>query len=83
MRLHPDVSFTDTVDGMVLLHGRSSRYWQLNASGAEVVRQLAEGGGAEEAIERLAARYPSQRDRCVRDTHALLGQLRDAGLVCE
>ncbi|USA02001.1 hypothetical protein NCG97_17145 [Streptomyces lydicamycinicus] len=34
---------TDTDDGTVLLNERTGRYWQLNATGGQVLRQLLDG----------------------------------------
>ncbi len=43
LTLKPDVTATDTEDGLVLLDQRSGRYWQLNRSGATTLRLLLDG----------------------------------------
>jgi hypothetical protein len=40
VRLRADMSATDTDDGPVLLDERVGRYWQLNRTGAFVLRLL-------------------------------------------
>lgn len=81
MIFSPDLSTTDTEDGMVLLNERTGRYWTLNATGATVVRLLIAGETAEDAISRLSERYPSARARIADDVAALLRSLRDAEVV--
>ncbi|MEU7135043.1 lasso peptide biosynthesis PqqD family chaperone [Streptomyces sp. NPDC046261] len=79
--LAPDVSVTETEDGMVLLHERTGRYWMLNATGATVVRHLREGASVQDAIESLCARFPRERQRVEADVRRLLEQLSKARLV--
>jgi PqqD family protein of HPr-rel-A system len=82
LRFRADVSVTDTEYGTVLLDERSGRYWQLNPSGALVVRTLLGGAADEEAaIAALTSEYAVDRARAEQDVAALLGGLREAGLV--
>lgn len=79
--LRPDIATVDTDDGMVLLNQRSGRYWQLNNTGAHLLRQLLQGLATEEAAADLATRYhvalPLARD----DVATLVTRLRAAELV--
>ncbi|MEV5880679.1 lasso peptide biosynthesis PqqD family chaperone [Streptomyces sp. NPDC052101] len=80
-RLRADVSACATGEGMVLLDERSGRYWQLNATGALVVRALLEGATPEQVAERLAATRPVTPERAAADVTALVGQLVRERLV--
>ncbi len=58
LALKPDVTATDTEDGLVLLDQRSGRYWQLNRSGATTLRLLLDGHTPEETADRLTRQHP-------------------------
>jgi hypothetical protein len=47
VRLRADVSAIDADDGLVLLDERSGKYYQLNSSGAIVLRALLDDGSAD------------------------------------
>lgn len=81
MKLRKDVSLTDTEDGTVLLDQRSGTYWQLNSSGALILRTLLAGGSPEQAAAAVVARYPVERDQALVDVRALVESLRAARLV--
>jgi Coenzyme PQQ synthesis protein D (PqqD) len=81
LQLRADVSLTDTDDGMVLLDERSGRYWQLNSSGALVLRRLLDGATPEEVTKTLTTRYPVSQEQAGSDVAALVASLRAAGLV--
>lgn len=81
MRLSKHVTLTETEDGAVLLNRRSGQYWQLNRSGAVVVRVLLAGGDEDEAAHAVTARYPVDRDRALADVRSLTAELRRARLV--
>ncbi|KAA2267149.1 lasso peptide biosynthesis PqqD family chaperone [Solihabitans fulvus] len=80
-RLRADVTCSATEDGMVLLDGRAGRYWQLNATGALVVRAFLDGHDPEQIIDRLTQARPVTRERAAADVTTLLDQLTRAGLV--
>jgi hypothetical protein len=75
------VSTVDTADGLVLLDGRSGKYYQLNSSGAIVLRALLEDGSAEAAVRTLCERFPHQTDRIATDVAAVVKHLRTVGLI--
>ncbi|WP_030410094.1 lasso peptide biosynthesis PqqD family chaperone [Streptomyces sp. NRRL S-1448] len=81
MNLHPDVVSTDTDDGTVLLNQRTGRYWQLNTTGAYVLRQLLAGRTPHDIAADLAARHHLDTARAEQDVTAVLTQLRSADLV--
>ncbi|MGW2546928.1 lasso peptide biosynthesis PqqD family chaperone [Kitasatospora sp. NPDC001574] len=80
--LAPAVRTVDTETGTVLLHERTGRYWQLNPTGAAVLRHLLDGATPQEAARRIAARHPDiPAEQAERDVAALIEQLHDARLV--
>jgi hypothetical protein len=81
VRLHPDVVTTDTDDGTVLLNGRTGRYWQLNPTGAHVLRQLLDGHSPDRITADLAGRHRLDTQRAEQDVTAVIEQLRTAKLV--
>ncbi|MBQ1124949.1 lasso peptide biosynthesis PqqD family chaperone [Streptomyces sp. B15] len=95
LRLHPDVSITDAEtdtgtdadtradarDGIVLLNERTGGYWQLNATGAFVLRRLLDGHEASEIASQLAERHQADPEQVGRDVAAVVERLRDAQLV--
>nr|WP_055513383.1 lasso peptide biosynthesis PqqD family chaperone [Streptomyces aurantiacus] len=68
---------------MVLLDERSGRYWQLNGTGALVVKVLLEGVTPEQAAERLAATRPVTPERATADVTALVAHLVKEKLVTD
>ncbi|MFE7614793.1 lasso peptide biosynthesis PqqD family chaperone [Streptomyces sp. NPDC057496] len=81
LRLHPDVAATETDDGVVLLHQRTGRYWQLNSSGNYVLQSLLEGSSVDHIASVLSGRYEIERDRASRDVTRLAEQLIAARLL--
>jgi hypothetical protein len=83
MRLHPAVSAAYTATGAVLLDQRTGRYWQLNPTGADVIRAVATTGGVTGVAGALAAAYDVRTEVVEQDVAALLGFLRTRGLVVD
>lgn len=81
LRLRPDVTTTDTDDGLVLLDERTGRYWQLNTTGAVVLRALLEDHRTERIAQDLAARYHVDIGQAHHDITALTEHLHAAKLV--
>ena len=79
--LAPHVSVVETGDGMVLLDQRTGRYWQLNGTGALVVRTLRDGGDPEQAVRELVCAHPEAEHRIAADVAALVRTLRAAKVV--
>jgi hypothetical protein len=84
MHLNPEVATTGTHDeGAVLLDERTGRYWQLNATGALVLRLLLVGQAPELIAAALAARFHLAPDRAGADVIAVTEQLRAERLVMD
>lgn len=81
--LNPQVSLAETDDGAVLLHERTGRYWQLNATGLLVLRSLTGGDSPEQAARALASRHTLPATRARDDVAALLASLCSADLLRE
>jgi len=81
VRLRANVSTADTDDGLVLLDERAGRYWQLNPTGALVLRLLLDGMTPQQAAQTLADRHPVSTEQAAADIAVLLERLHTAGLV--
>ncbi|MDT0453176.1 lasso peptide biosynthesis PqqD family chaperone [Streptomyces hesseae] len=81
LNLRQDVSVAVVEDGMVLLDGRSGRYYQVNDSGALVLGVLIEGGGEEEAADALTERYGVARGQALADIDKIVRRLCSTGLM--
>jgi len=81
LTLARDVTLTDIESGAVLLDGRHGRYWQLNHSGAGVLRQLLDGQAPDAAAAGLCAAAPVSDDQARQDVQALIDALSAAKLV--
>ena len=83
LKLRDRVSTADTEYGIVLLDEDSGEYWNLNPTGAVVVRTMLDGGSAADATHRLIEQYAVDPDTAREDVDDLLAGLRGAGLVRE
>lgn len=82
MKLAPAVHATETDTGMVLLDENSGRYWQLNPTGALILRTLLEGNTADDAARQLHHRHPAlDAGQANKDVTALVGHLLASRLV--
>ncbi|MET9646234.1 lasso peptide biosynthesis PqqD family chaperone [Streptomyces syringium] len=81
MRLAQSVSTLDTDYGTVLLHERDGKFYQLNATGSEVLSRLLAGERLPDVVSGIAERSGAVRETVHRDVTALIDRLRDAGLV--
>jgi hypothetical protein len=81
LQIRADVSATETEYGAVLLDERSGRYWQLNPTGAVVLRTLLAGGTPAEAVAALTDEFDVDQAQAGDDVGALVAQLRSAGLA--
>ncbi|GAA2694736.1 MULTISPECIES: lasso peptide biosynthesis PqqD family chaperone [Actinosynnema] len=79
--LVPHVTVTTTPHGLVLLDGRTGRYWMVNGTGALVLRHLLDGGTPDTAAADLGARFPDAADAVRADVDDLVSALRDAGVT--
>lgn len=81
LQIRADVSTAETEYGAVLLDERSGRYWQLNPTGAVVVRTLLAGGTPTQAVAALTGEFDVDDTQARKDVTALVNQLHSAGLV--
>jgi hypothetical protein len=81
LKLRDGVSAADIDYGIALLDGDSGEYWNLNPTGALVLRTLLEGGTSADAVQALVERYDIDADAASQDVQDLIGGLRSAGLV--
>ncbi|WKX69134.1 lasso peptide biosynthesis PqqD family chaperone [Streptomyces sp. XD-27] len=81
LRLRAGVSTAETDYGTVLLDERGGHYWELNPTGALVVRTLLDGGAEPEAVDALIAEFDIDRAQAARDVADLVRELRDSGLA--
>lgn len=75
------VTSTETDTGMVLLDGRTGRYWQLNDTGALVLRCLLAGGTVASAASALRTRFSGAPEAATADVEKLVDALRAAKMV--
>jgi hypothetical protein len=83
LKLRDGVSTADTDYGIALLDGDSGEYWNLNPTGALVLRTLLAGGTSTDAVQALVERYDVDVGSASRDVQDLLGGLHSAGLVAQ
>jgi hypothetical protein len=83
LKLRDGVSTADTDDGIALLDEDSGEYWNLNPTGALVLRTLLGGGTSTDAAQALVESYDVDAGTASRDVQDLLGGLRSAGLVAQ
>ncbi|CAL9507345.1 hypothetical protein SUDANB171_03554 [Streptomyces sp. enrichment culture] len=79
--LPPHVTLAHTGDRAVLLDERTGTYWQLNPTGALVLRHLLDGATADQAAAALADAHPAATHRAARDVAELLATLRHHHLL--
>lgn len=81
LALATSVTMTPTDDGLVLLDERDGRYFQLNGTGATILRLLIDGMAPDAVAEQLEHRFHADPATAARDVSAFLGALRSAELV--
>jgi len=81
--LRAGVSTAETDAGLTVLDEDSGEYFNLNPTGALVLRVLLDGGTADGAVERLMAAYDVDRDTAGADVRDLLSAFEQARLVVD
>jgi hypothetical protein len=81
LKLRDGICTADTEYGIALLDEESGQYWNLNPTGALVLRILVAGGTVAQIVEELAEQYAVETDIASRDVEELVGDLRSAGLI--
>ncbi|MFF8817017.1 lasso peptide biosynthesis PqqD family chaperone [Leucobacter sp. NPDC015123] len=80
-RLAEHVSFTEADRGGVLLNEARGTYWQVNVTGAQVLRSLLNGNDVPQTIQHLSAAYPDQAAQITGDVHGLIEAATKAELI--
>jgi len=81
VKLRDGVSVADTDYGVVLLDEASGEFWNLNPTGALVLRALLADGSVERATRELTEQYAIDRESASRDVQDLVAALNSAGLI--
>jgi hypothetical protein len=81
LKLRPGVFEAETEYGLVLLDGDSGKYYDLNGSGALVLRTLLSGGTPEKAAQALTKEYAVSLAEATQDVEDLLTHLRTTRMV--
>lgn len=76
-----DITVTPMEAGAVVLDGRRGRYWQLNGTGAVVIRVLLEGKAPADAARRLSENGAVTAEQAMADVLSLIDALTEAKLV--
>lgn len=78
----PDHIGYERVEGdFVLVNLKSGKYLGLDAVGSAVWQTLASGGGVDEAVREIVARYEVAEERARQDVENLLRTLADKGVI--
>jgi hypothetical protein len=83
LTLRPGVYEAETEYGIVLLDSDSGEYYDLNGTGAVVLRSLLAGATAEQAAKALTEEYAVGLADATQDVRELVSSLRGARLVDE
>lgn len=83
LKLRKNVLDAKTDDGLALLDSDTGRYFDLNPTGALVLRVLLDGGSPADAARALATEYDIDLSTATRDVDDLLAELRTAHLLDE
>jgi hypothetical protein len=81
VRIADDVVSRDLAGEAVILNLATGTYFGLDAVGTRIWHLIAEHGSTERIVEIVVAEYDVDEGRLRGDLEALLGQLRDKGLV--
>jgi len=81
--LRTGVSTAETDVGLTLLDEGSGEYFNVNPTGALVLRVLLDGGTLDDAVERLMAAYDVDRETAEADVRDLVSALESARLVVD
>lgn len=79
--LAADISTAETDYGVVLLDQKSGAYWNLNPTGALVLRTVLGGGGLDGAVAALVREYQVEKEIAVEDVREVVGSLVQAKIL--
>lgn len=80
-KLRTGILLVDTDYGVAVLDEDSGQYFDLNPTGAIVLRTLLGGGTCEQAAQELSTEYAVDLATASEDVTALLAELRSARLL--
>jgi hypothetical protein len=83
MKLAQFVKFREEKFGGVLFETRSEKVFTLSPTGAAVVREIEAGGGEDEVVVRLKARYDDKDGTMEKDAREFIASLKAQGLVAD
>lgn len=81
LRMRADVALCETEDALVLLDERTGRYFQVNRTGAMILKELMAGSSVERVAANLARTYPVTLEEASDDVKRFLDQLAEEALV--
>ena len=81
IKQHPDVVYTDLVDGAVLLHLETRTYYSLNEVGAAIWRLLDSAESREDLTQRLTAEYEVEKGQLESSVSEFIRELECDQLV--
>ena len=81
LKLRAGISTAEVEYGTALLDEDRGEYWNLNPTGALVLKTLLSGSTRDEAAQALAAEYEIGIEEAARDVEELVENLQAAGLV--
>jgi hypothetical protein len=81
IKQHPEVVYTDLVDGAVLLHLETKLYYSLNEAGAAIWRLLDSTESREDLIQRLTSEYEVEDGRAESSVSEFVQELERNQLV--
>ncbi|MFF0491117.1 PqqD family peptide modification chaperone [Nocardia sp. NPDC004068] len=81
MRIPDHINIAETNTGLVLLHGQTGTYWEINQTGRMLIEAIRRSGQLDELPGRIAAEFDVDSERAEADLHAVLTQLVAEGLI--
>ncbi len=79
--LAADISTVDTEYGIALLHQKRGEYWNLNPTGAIVLRSALESADLSRAVDRLTSEFDVERAVAEQDVGEIVAHLLSAGIL--
>jgi hypothetical protein len=81
IKQHPEVVYTDLVDGAVLLHLETKLYYSLNEAGTAIWRLLNSTESREDLIQGLTSEYDVEKERAEASVSEFIQELERNQLV--
>jgi hypothetical protein len=81
VKLRDSLTVTDTEYGTVLLDETRGEYWNLNPTGALILRSVLAGRTPEQAARELVEEFDVGSEAAHADVGALLGHMQSVGLL--